>query len=95
MWARRSHTLAPLNNITSSKVKFKWTKIEHDAFDEIKRIVEDKIILYYSDFNEEFKIHTDATDFKLGAVIIQKSKPIIFYGKNLTISHKSNILTEK
>ena len=39
MWARWSHTLAPLTNITSNKVKFRWTKINQDAFGKIKRIV--------------------------------------------------------
>ena len=39
MWARWSHTLAPLTNITSNKVKFRWTKIKQDAFGKIKRIV--------------------------------------------------------
>ena len=45
MWARRSHLLAPLTNITSCKVKFKWTKIEQGAFQEIKRIVARKTSL--------------------------------------------------
>ena len=39
MWASRAHRLAPLPNITPSKVKFIWTKIEQDAFNEIMRIV--------------------------------------------------------
>ena len=39
MWASRAHTLAPLTNITSSKVKFIWTKIEQDASNEIMWIV--------------------------------------------------------
>ena len=69
MWARRSHELLPLTKIISSKVKFKWTKIEQDDFDEIKRIVERKTLLTFPGFNEEFKIHTDASDFQLGAVI--------------------------
>ena len=40
-------------------------------------------LLYYSDFFEEFKIRTDASDFQLGAVIIQEVKPIAFYSRNL------------
>ena len=39
IWARYSHKLAPLTNIMSSGARFKWTKIEQDAFKEIKRIV--------------------------------------------------------
>ena len=54
MWARHSHTLTNLTNITSSKEKFKWAKIEQDAFDEIKRISENNILSAYPDFNEEF-----------------------------------------
>ena len=33
IWPRQSHKLAPLTNITSSKVKFKWTKTKQDALD--------------------------------------------------------------
>ena len=40
-------------------------------------------LLIYMDFNENFKIYTDASDFKLGAVILQKGKPIAFYSKNV------------
>ena len=39
MWTRRSHMLAPLTKITPNKRKYKWTKIEEDAFNGIKRIV--------------------------------------------------------
>ena len=55
MWERRSHTLAPLTNITSSKVKFKWTKIEQDDFGEIKRILARDNLLSYLNFNEDLK----------------------------------------
>ena len=65
MWAKRSNTLAPLTKITYSKVKFKWTKIEQYTFDEIKRILVRKSLLTYADFNEEFRIHTNASAFQL------------------------------
>ena len=47
MWERFSHTLAPLTKQISSKVKFKWTRIEQDYFDEIKHIVADNTSLDY------------------------------------------------
>ena len=69
MWSRHLHMLALSTKITSSKVKFKWNRIEQDLFDGIKRIVAHDILLSYLDFNLEFKIHTDARKFQLGVVI--------------------------
>jgi RNase H-like domain found in reverse transcriptase len=40
-------------------------------------------MLAYPDFNEPFKIHTDASHYQLGAVISQKGKPIAFYSQKL------------
>ena len=69
MWPRRSHKLAPLTKLTSINRKFKWTKVEQYAFDEIKLIVARDTLLTHPDFNETFKIHTNASAFQLGAVI--------------------------
>ena len=81
MSPRKSHMLAPLTRITPNKVKFKWTKIEQNTFDKIKRIVAHYTLLTYPDFNKTFKIHTDARNYQLGAVISQKFKPIPFYSR--------------
>ena len=36
MWAKQSHILHTLTILTSHKAKFKWTYLEHKAFDDIK-----------------------------------------------------------
>ena len=51
--------LAPLTKLAFIKKKFKWTKVKHDAFDKIKRIVARDTLLTYTDFIEIFKTHTD------------------------------------
>ena len=84
MWERRSHTLAPIDKINSSIVKFKCNKIDHDYSDKIKRVLARDTLLNYPYFNEEFKIHTNARDIQLGAVIIKKGKPIFLYCRKLT-----------
>ena len=84
MWPRRSHTLAPLTRFTSINRKFKWTEVEQDAFNKIKRIVARDTLLTYLDFNETFNIHIDASAFRLVAVISHKGKPIAFYSIKLT-----------
>ena len=53
------------------------------------------ILLAYPYFNEEFKIHTNASGFQLGAVISQKGKPITLYSRKLTYAHKRYTVTEK
>ena len=71
MWPRRSHTLEPLTRLTSIKRKFKWTQVEKDGFEKITCIMACDTLLTYPNFNETFKIHTDAITFQLGAVISQ------------------------
>ena len=84
MWARRSNLPQPLTALTSTKVKFKWTDVEQKAFDKIKRIVARDTLLIYQDFNKHFYLHTDASYFQLGPVILQDGKPITFYSRKLT-----------
>ena len=84
MWPRRSHTLAPLTKLTPINRKFKWTKVEQDAFDKIKRIVTRDALLNYPDFNEIFIIHTNASTFRLGTGISRRGKPIALYSRKLT-----------
>ena len=84
MWPRCSHTLAPLTKIIYFKRNFKWTQVEQYYFKKNKRIVARDTLLTYPDFNETFKIHTDASAFQLGAVLIHTFKPIAFYSRKIT-----------
>ena len=68
----------------SIKNKFKWTQVKQDDFNKINQIVARNTLSTNPDFNETFKSHTDASAFQLGAVIIQKGKPIAFYSRKLT-----------
>ena len=61
----------PLTRLRSIKRKFKWTQVKQDAFNKINWIMARDTSLTYTDFNEIFKIHTDASAFQLGAVISQ------------------------
>ena len=83
MWARRCHMVAPSNQITSSKVKFKWNKIEQDALDKIKWTLARDTLLTYQNFSKEFNFHTNASDFQIGVVISQRGKTINFYSRKI------------
>ena len=51
-------------------------------------------LLTYPDFNENFKIHTDAGNLKLGAVILQKVKTIALYSTKRTESQQRYTVIE-
>ena len=59
------------------------------------RIVARDTSLTYPDFNETFKIQTDAIAFQLGSVISHKVKPIYLYGIKLTGAQQWYTVTEK
>ena len=52
-------------------------------------------LLTFTDFNKTFKIHTNARLFQLGAVIIQKDKPIDFYSRKRNDPQQRYTLTNK
>ena len=52
-------------------------------------------MLTYPDFNKPFDIHTDASDFQLGAVISQEGKPIAFYSRKLNQAQRNYTTTER
>ena len=55
----------------------KCTKIKQELFEVIKRIVSQNFLLGCPGLNKEFNIHTNSSNFQLGAVIIQDGKLIL------------------
>ena len=71
MWEKRLRMLETLTNLTSSRVKFKWTYIEQNTFNDIERVVERYTLLGFPYFDKWFGINIDARDFQIGVVSIQ------------------------
>ena len=95
MWPKRSHCLAPLSSLTSSKVKWKWTEEHQKSFDQMKALMAKEALLTFPDFNEEFEIHTDASKLQLGACISQRGKPVAFYSRKLQPAQTRYTTTER
>jgi len=58
-------------------------------------MVSKEVILAYPDWTQPFVIHTDASDFQLGAVISQNNKPIAFFSRKLNSAQRNYTTTEK
>jgi aminoglycoside N3'-acetyltransferase len=80
-------------------VKFEWHSSHQQAFDKIKKVIgtEIHVLLCYPDFNKPtlFHLDTDASDYQLGAVIMQDKKPIAFYSRKLNTAQKRYTTTER
>ena len=85
LWSRLSEICAPLTELTrgSKKGTVTWDDRCENAFITMKRLIAKENLLAYPDFNKKFTIHTDASDFQLGAVIMQEDKPLAFYSLKL------------
>ena len=105
VWQRHSHILAPFTaligecGLTKSakkkNKKFHWDPCHQTAFDEIKKVISQEVTLNYPDFSKTFEIFTDASDYQLGAVIMQAGKPLAFYSRKLNKAQCNYTVTEK
>ena len=69
MWPRHSHILAPLTDLMK-KGTFIWNDIHQQAFDAMKALMAEDVLLRYPDHNIPFHINTNASDYQLGLVIL-------------------------
>jgi len=74
----------------SSKKLIQLDKEALKAFEQLKNaLISDEVILHYPDFNKEFTLTTDASDYAIGAVLSQANQPIAFISRTLSKTEES------
>ena len=61
----------PLNALTKKNARFRWTEEAQTAFDQLKTALLQAPILAFPDITKPFKLYTDASQYALGAVLMQ------------------------
>ena len=84
----------PLTQLLQKKL-FQWSSEAQMAFEALKKAMVSTPVLALPDFKESFVVETDASDIGIGAVLMQKDRPIAFLSKALGDSHKHKSIYEK
>ncbi len=63
---------------------YEWDKACNEAFKTLKGILVKALVLKLPDFDKDFEIHFDASDFAIGKVLMQDGRPVAFESKKLS-----------
>ncbi len=65
------------------------------AFDKMRLLMAANARTAYPDDNKRFNVYTDASDFQLGACIIQEGRPVAYFSRKLMKSQQNYTTMEK
>ena len=92
----------PLTDRLSSERLDDWDEVCDEAFETMKATVAKDTLLIYPDHNRPFVVETDASDYQMGAVILQapankpdQLRPVAFFSKKLNAAQKNYATIEK
>nr|GEZ49713.1 hypothetical protein [Tanacetum cinerariifolium] len=71
----------PMNQ--RQKHEFKWGELENKGFEDLKARISCAPILGLPNFNEMFVVEADASDVRIGAVLMQRGQPISYFSLKL------------
>ena len=80
LYAKRTQ---PLLELTKKGRKWKWEKKHQEAFDQVKTLFVENIMLHHPQREGKFVIYSDVSDYAVGSVLYQKDSE----GKLLSLIH--------
>jgi hypothetical protein len=70
------------NLLKKSAGTYEWDGACDETFETLKGILVEAPMLKLPDFDKDFEIHSDASDFAIGRVLVQEGRLVAFESKN-------------
>lgn len=88
-----SHKALPLTELTRGDVPWRWGSEQQTAFDALKQALSTAPVLIIPDPQLPYEVYTDASQFALGAVLLQNhgkgKQPVAFLSRKLTPTERA------
>ncbi|UYV74973.1 hypothetical protein LAZ67_12001943 [Cordylochernes scorpioides] len=94
-----AHVAQPLNDLLKKDSAFNWNQEEQNAFEALKSALISEPALGHFDYSSPTEIHTDASNYGIGAVLVQiqkgKERAIAYASRTLNKAEKNYLTTER
>ena len=90
-----SEVMRPISVLTHKDVEWSWGEPQEKAFKKLKKLLTESPILAYYDPKSELIIQCDASQFGIGAALMQNGKPIAYASRALTDTESRYAIIEK
>ena len=85
----------PLTNLTCKHTPFDWTSECQAAFDGLKQDLTSAPVLSAPDFTKAFEVVADASEWSIGAVLLQDGRPLAFESRKMIPAELNYTVSEK
>ena len=90
--AEETHSL---RNLLKDKAEFVWDSNMENVFKRVKALITAVPVLAYYDVTKDVQIQADASQYGLGAVLLQEGRPIAYASRSLTQTEQNYAQIEK
>ena len=87
--------VAPLRELIKTDVHFQWNSMAEDALTHIKKILSTQPVLQFFDPAVTSVIQADASQYGLGACLLQRGKPVAYASHSLSSNEINYAQIEK
>ncbi len=85
----------PLRRLTEKDAVFTWQSQQEEAFNSVKQMLTQEPLLRYYDVTRPVSIQCDASEYGLGATLLQDNQPVAYASRSLSPAERNYAQIEK